>query len=114
VINTDHENKKYLPGVALSENVVAISDIAESVKDATAIVFVMPHQCKSIRLHAEPSRYASSLLKAILGSRVTQVKCNRGGFRADTYFIVLGKTLEQMEGKIGKGVKAISLIKVSA
>ncbi|WVR07201.1 glycerol-3-phosphate dehydrogenase (NAD(+)) [Kwoniella sp. DSM 27419] len=44
VINQDHENKKYLPDVKLPENVVAVPDLEETVKDATAIVFVMPHQ----------------------------------------------------------------------
>ena len=48
IINQDHENKKYLPGVQLPENVVAVPDIGEAVKGATAIVFVMPHQCISI------------------------------------------------------------------
>jgi hypothetical protein len=46
IINTEHENKKYLPGVKLPENVVAIPDIGEAVKGATALVFVMPHQCE--------------------------------------------------------------------
>ena len=40
-------NKKYLPDVELPENVVAIPDIAEAVQGATALVFVMPHQCGS-------------------------------------------------------------------
>lgn len=47
IINQDHENKKYLPGVQLPENVVAVPDIGEAVEGATAIVFVMPHQCMS-------------------------------------------------------------------
>jgi glycerol-3-phosphate dehydrogenase len=47
IINQDHENKKYLPGVQLPENVVAVPDIGQAVEGATAIVFVMPHQCKS-------------------------------------------------------------------
>jgi len=45
VINSTHINKKYLPDVELPENFVAIPDIEEAVKDATALVFVMPHQC---------------------------------------------------------------------
>lgn len=47
IINQDHENKKYLPGVQLPENVVAVPDIGDAVEGATAIVFVMPHQCTS-------------------------------------------------------------------
>lgn len=48
VINSTHVNKKYLPDVILPDNFVAIPDIEEAVKDATALVFVMPHQCKSL------------------------------------------------------------------
>lgn len=46
IINKTHVNKKYLPNVELPENLVAIPDIAEAVQGATALVFVMPHQCK--------------------------------------------------------------------
>lgn len=46
IINEEHENRKYLPGVALGENVVAIPDIGEAVKGATVLIFVMPHQCQ--------------------------------------------------------------------
>jgi len=46
IINTTHVNRKYLPNVKLPENVVAIPDIGEAVKGATALVFVMPHQCE--------------------------------------------------------------------
>jgi hypothetical protein len=48
IINQDHENKKYLPGVQLPENVVAVPDIGKAVEGATALVFVMPHQCMLI------------------------------------------------------------------
>lgn len=47
IINQDHENKKYLPGVKLPENVKAIPDIGDAINGATALVFVMPHQCQS-------------------------------------------------------------------
>ncbi len=46
IINQEHENKKYLPGVILPDNVTAIPDIGEAVKDATVLIFVMPHQCE--------------------------------------------------------------------
>lgn len=48
VINSTHENKKYLPDVKLPENVVAVPDLVEAVKGATAIVFVMPHQVREL------------------------------------------------------------------
>lgn len=39
-------SKKYLPGIQLPENLVAKPDLEEVVKDATALVFVLPHQCE--------------------------------------------------------------------
>ncbi|CAM9297521.1 unnamed protein product [Ectocarpus sp. 6 AP-2014] len=44
VINKEHENVKYLPGVKLPENLVAEGDLALAVKDATILIFVLPHQ----------------------------------------------------------------------
>ena len=44
IINTDHVNVKYLPGVTLPENVVAVPDLPEVAKDATILIFVLPHQ----------------------------------------------------------------------
>ena len=44
IINETHENVKYLPGVKLPENVVAISNLLQAVDGATHIVFVIPHQ----------------------------------------------------------------------
>uniref|UniRef100_H3DLN2 Glycerol-3-phosphate dehydrogenase [NAD(+)] n=1 Tax=Tetraodon nigroviridis TaxID=99883 RepID=H3DLN2_TETNG len=43
IINTDHENVKYLPGHKLPPNVVAVPDLVESVKGADILIFV-PHQ----------------------------------------------------------------------
>lgn len=68
IINNEHENRKYLPGVKLPDNVQAIPDIGEAVRDATVLIFVMPHQ-------------------------------------------FLSRTLDQMEGKVTKGIKAVSLAK---
>eukprot|EP00752_Nemacystus_decipiens_P012566 g11128.t1 len=44
VINREHENVKYLPGVKLPENVKAEGDLALAVKGATILIFVLPHQ----------------------------------------------------------------------
>lgn len=44
IINEKHENVKYLPGIKLPENVVAVPDVAEAAKGATALIFVLPHQ----------------------------------------------------------------------
>ncbi|KAG0746298.1 hypothetical protein G6F57_003980 [Rhizopus arrhizus] len=44
IINEKHENVKYLPGINLGENVIAIPDAKEAAKDANILVFVLPHQ----------------------------------------------------------------------
>jgi glycerol-3-phosphate dehydrogenase (NAD+) len=67
-INTKHENVKYLPGISLPENVVAIPDIKEAVKGATILIFVLPHQfvkgaCAGIKDVVEKNAFAISLCK---------------------------------------------------
>jgi glycerol-3-phosphate dehydrogenase (NAD+) len=44
VINETHENPRYLPGIKLGENVIAEPDVEKAVEQATALIFVMPHQ----------------------------------------------------------------------
>lgn len=44
VINTRHENVKYLPGIELPSNVVAVPDLKEACDGATLLIFVLPHQ----------------------------------------------------------------------
>lgn len=44
VINTEHENKKYLPGIKLPDNIVAVTNVTEAVKDANVLIFCVPHQ----------------------------------------------------------------------
>ncbi|KAJ1934458.1 glycerol-3-phosphate dehydrogenase, partial [Linderina pennispora] len=56
IINTQHENVKYLPGHKLPANVVAVPDACEAVRGATHIVVVIPHQ------------FIEHLLKTIHGS----------------------------------------------
>ena len=51
VINEKHENIKYLPNIALPENVVAVPDLDEACKGANLLIFVAPHQF----LHAHVS-----------------------------------------------------------
>lgn len=70
IINTQHENVKYLPGVKLPENVVAIPDVVEACKDATLVVFVLPHQfvrgvCEKMKGHLAPGARAISLIKGL-------------------------------------------------
>jgi len=44
IINEEHENVKYLPGIKFTENVIADPDLASACKDSTMLIFVMPHQ----------------------------------------------------------------------
>jgi glycerol-3-phosphate dehydrogenase (NAD+) len=44
IINTDHENVKYLKGHKLPEIVKAVPDLKEAVTGATVLVWVLPHQ----------------------------------------------------------------------
>ncbi|XP_060579397.1 glycerol-3-phosphate dehydrogenase [NAD(+)], cytoplasmic-like isoform X1 [Ruditapes philippinarum] len=68
VVNEKHENVKYLPGVKLPENVVAMPDLVEACKGADILIFVMPHQfvrqtCKTMQEHIKDSALAVSLIK---------------------------------------------------
>ncbi|XP_037123683.1 glycerol-3-phosphate dehydrogenase 1-like protein [Syngnathus acus] len=70
IINTEHENVKYLPGHKLPKNVVAVPDIAEAVKGAKLLVFVTPHQfvrslCDKIKSHVVDGAVGISLIKGI-------------------------------------------------
>jgi glycerol-3-phosphate dehydrogenase (NAD+) len=70
VINSRHENVKYLPGIKLPENVVAVADLAEACKDATLLIFVLPHQflprlLPTIRQACHPSCRGVSLIKGL-------------------------------------------------
>ncbi|CAB1329401.1 unnamed protein product [Coregonus sp. 'balchen'] len=44
IINTDHENVKYLPGHKLPPNVLAVPELVDAAKEADILVFVIPHQ----------------------------------------------------------------------
>lgn len=70
IINTQHENVKYLPGHKLPENVIAIPDIVEAAKDADILIFVLPHQfvrriCKQIFGKIKKTAVALSLIKGL-------------------------------------------------
>ncbi|KAJ3299655.1 glycerol-3-phosphate dehydrogenase [Borealophlyctis nickersoniae] len=70
IINTTHENVKYLPNIKLPENVVAVPDLLQSVEGATLLVFVIPHQfvkgvCEQLRGKIHPRARAISLIKGL-------------------------------------------------
>ena len=81
VINEQHENVKYLPGIRLPENVVAVPDLAEACDQATLLIFVLPHQflprlMPTIKANCHPSCRGVSLIKGL------------GTFRACVYVYV--------------------------
>lgn len=68
IINTTHENVKYLPGHKLPPNVVAVPDIVEAASFADVLVFVVPSQyvknfCASLVGKIKPTAVAISLIK---------------------------------------------------
>ncbi|MEQ2200315.1 glycerol-3-phosphate dehydrogenase, partial [Xenoophorus captivus] len=69
IINTEHENVKYLPGHKLPKN-VAVPDITEAVKGAKILIFVIPHQfigklCNEMKPHVMEGAIGISLIKGI-------------------------------------------------
>ena len=68
IINTEHENVKYLPGYQLPENVLAVPDVVEAAQDADIIIFVLPHQfmtntCKPLIGKIKSTAFGVSLCK---------------------------------------------------
>jgi len=71
IINTQHENVKYMPGVKLPENIIADPDVLSATKDAHVLIFVLPHQflpglCDKIAGNHAPDCIAISLIKSVL------------------------------------------------
>lgn len=70
IINSDHENVKYLPGHRLPENVVATPSLRQAVQDADLLVFAPPHQfigtiCDEIAGIVPKKALGLSLIKGI-------------------------------------------------
>ncbi|KAF5887542.1 4-glucan branching enzyme, partial [Clarias magur] len=70
IINTEHENVKYLPGHKLPKNVKAVPDVAEAVAGADILIFVVPHQfirklCDQMKPRVKPGAIGISLIKGI-------------------------------------------------
>lgn len=67
LMNQFHENVKYLPNISLPHNVIANPSLGEAVKDASILVFVVPHQfisgiCKDMKgLHLPYARGISCI-----------------------------------------------------
>lgn len=51
LINQRRENPKYLPGVYLPQNVLAVSNLKEAIRGANVLLFVLPHHFLPSLLH---------------------------------------------------------------
>ncbi|KAK2795032.1 Glycerol-3-phosphate dehydrogenase [NAD(+)] [Emmonsiellopsis sp. PD_5] len=70
VINTVHENIKYLPNITLPPNLRANPSLEDSVKDSTILVFNLPHQfinniCDRLKGNIVPYARAISCIKGV-------------------------------------------------
>ncbi|CAO3678363.1 unnamed protein product [Umbelopsis vinacea] len=70
VINREHENVKYLPGIKFGDNIKAIPDLVEACDGATVLVFVLPHQfvrgvCEKIKGRISSKARGISLIKGL-------------------------------------------------
>jgi glycerol-3-phosphate dehydrogenase (NAD+) len=73
-INEEHENVKYLPKRKLDGNIVAVSDLRESVLNADILIFVIPHQyvrqiCDELKGNIKSSAFALTLIKVRTSNR---------------------------------------------
>ncbi|NXN19607.1 GPDA dehydrogenase, partial [Indicator maculatus] len=70
IINTEHENVKYLPGHKLPPNVVAEPDLLKACAGADILLFVVPHQfigkvCDQLKGHVKKEAVGMSLIKGV-------------------------------------------------
>ena len=70
LINGLHENVKYLPGIPIPKNIVANPDVGSTVKDATILIFNLPHQfigrvCENVKGHNLPYARGISCIKGV-------------------------------------------------
>lgn len=82
VINKEHENVKYLPDQKIPENVVAVPDLLEAVKDADILIFVIPHQfvketCEQLQGKIKKGAFALTLIKVSETETLPRALCTR-------------------------------------
>jgi glycerol-3-phosphate dehydrogenase (NAD+) len=70
VINTCHENVKYLPGIQLPSNLIANPSVEDAVKDSSILVFNLPHQfikriSQQLQGHTLPYARGISCIKGV-------------------------------------------------
>ncbi|KAK0663880.1 NAD-dependent glycerol-3-phosphate dehydrogenase N-terminus-domain-containing protein [Cercophora samala] len=70
VINTKHQNTKYLQGINLPTNLVANPSLVDTVKDATILIFNLPHEfigniCRQLKGNILPYSRGISCIKGV-------------------------------------------------
>jgi glycerol-3-phosphate dehydrogenase (NAD+) len=70
IINNTRENVKYLRGIYIPQNVIAIPDLLEVVRDSNVLLFVLPHAflpaiLQQIKDHVSPSTICVSFIKGV-------------------------------------------------
>nr|XP_017007632.2 uncharacterized protein LOC108064558 [Drosophila takahashii] len=71
VINNRHENVKYLPGIKLPCNLVAVNDLLEAAQNADILIFSTPHEfvksyCNILAGNMKESAFAVSMTKGLM------------------------------------------------
>ncbi|XP_030369252.1 uncharacterized protein LOC115620243 [Scaptodrosophila lebanonensis] len=70
VINEQHENIKYMPGIKLPENLIAVNDLIEAAGNADILIFATPQSfvrsyCNILAGNIKSSAYAISMVKGL-------------------------------------------------
>lgn len=70
IINTHHENTKYLPNITLPSNLTANPSVQDAVKDSSILIFNLPHQfigriSKQLEGHILPFARGISCIKGV-------------------------------------------------
>uniref|UniRef100_A0A8C9GSV4 Glycerol-3-phosphate dehydrogenase NAD-dependent N-terminal domain-containing protein n=1 Tax=Piliocolobus tephrosceles TaxID=591936 RepID=A0A8C9GSV4_9PRIM len=81
IINTKHENMKYLKGVKLPNNVVAYSDLSKVVNNSDLLIFVTP------------SQYLDNMLQTIKQNEFIKIKKDAKAISLTKGFIVKDDTI---------------------
>ncbi|TXJ07638.1 MAG: NAD(P)-dependent glycerol-3-phosphate dehydrogenase [Aeromicrobium sp.] len=100
-INQQHENSKYLPGIALPANISATTDPAEALAGAELVVLAVPSQTLRSNLgdwgqHIETDAVMVSLMKGVeLGTqlRMSEVIAELTGAGPERIVVVTGPNL---------------------
>ncbi|XP_037730156.1 uncharacterized protein LOC119560659 [Drosophila subpulchrella] len=78
VINSRHENIKYLPGIKLPTNLIAVNDLLEAAQNADILIFSTPHEfvksyCNILSGNLKESAFAVSMTKGLMRVRDEEI-----------------------------------------